>query len=209
MIPIDPTYQISTLEDLSRLYERPSERALRKQIDRLDGHCRAYIAASPFLVLGTCGPDGADASPRGDHPGFVRVLDDRTLLIPDRRGNNRIDSLRNIIANPVVALLFLVPGVNETLRVNGRAAISAQPSLIERFAVEGRTPRTVLVVTVEQAFMQCARALVRSELWKPARQVNRSDLPSLGTVLAAHTGGMVDAVTYDAEADANVAKTLY
>jgi PPOX class probable FMN-dependent enzyme len=206
---MDDLSTVTSLDQLEALYDAPSERVRRKQIDRLDAHCRAFIAASPFLILATSGVAGADCSPRGDRPGFVTVEDDVTLLLPDRRGNNRIDSLKNVVENPAVGLIFLVPGVHETLRVNGRARISADPALLARFAVDGKEPRTVLVVTVQEAFIQCARALVRSELWNPARHVRRADLPSIGTVLAAHTGGLVDADAYDAEAAVAMPKTLY
>jgi PPOX class probable FMN-dependent enzyme len=206
---MDDRHAITSLDALYGLYDAPSERVRLKQIDRLDEHCRAFIAASPFLILATCGSSGADGSPRGDRPGFVEVADDTTLLLPDRRGNNRIDSLRNIVENPAVGLIFLVPGVHETFRVNGRAQISADPELLARFAVDGKAPKTVLVITVQEAFIQCARALVRSDLWNPARHVRREDLPSIGTILAAHTGGKVDAAAYDAEAAVTMPKTLY
>ena len=206
---LDDPHTLTSLAALEALYDPPSERVRLKQIDRLDAHCRAFIAASPFLILATSGASGADGSPRGDRPGFVVVEDDVTLLLPDRRGNNRIDSLRNVVENPAVGLIFLVPGVHETLRVNGRARISVDPALLSRFAVEGKQPRTVLVVTVQEAFIQCARALVRSELWNPERHVRRADLPSLGTILAAHTGDKVDAAASDAEAAVTLPKTLY
>ena len=203
------SYTITSAEQLAALYDPPSERVRLKQIDHLDEHCRAFIAASPFLVLATCGPSGLDCSPRGDPPGFVEVQDDKTLLLPDRRGNNRIDSLRNLLDNPAVGLIFLVPGVHETFRVNGRARISVEPALLDRFAVAGKPPKSVLVVTVEEAFVQCARALVRSDLWNPARHIPRAALPSIGTMLAAHTGGKVDAAEYDAQWEAAVQRTLY
>ncbi len=202
-------HTVTSIAALDLLYDAPSERAVLKQRDRIDGHLRAFIAASPFVLLATCGPAGADCSPRGDAPGFVAVADDTTLLLPDRRGNNRLDSLRNIVANPAVGLLFVVPGVDETVRVNGRGTLSTDPALLARFAVGGRPPTTVLVVAVEEAFMQCSRALVRSDLWNPARHVRRADLPSAGTMLAAHTGGKVDAAAYDAVQPETVAKTLY
>ena len=205
----DDPHTIASLDALHGLYDAPSERVRLKQIDRLDEHCRAFIAASPFLILATCGSSGADGSPRGDRPGFVEVADDTTLLLPDRRGNNRIDSLRNIVENPAVGLIFLVPGVHETFRVNGRARISVDPALLARFAVDGKAPKTVLVITVQEAFIQCARALVRSDLWNPARHVRRDELPSIGTILAAHTGGKMDAAAYDAEAAVTMPKTLY
>jgi uncharacterized protein len=207
---IDDEHMIASVEALAQLYDPPSERVLQKEIDHLDGICRAFIAASPFLLLATCGKSGAmDCSPRGDQPGFVEVADDKTLLIPDRRGNNRIDSLRNLVENPAVGLLFLVPGVNETFRVNGRAKISTDPALLARFAVAGKAPRSVLVVTVAEVFVQCARALLRSELWNPEKHIRRADLPSIGTILAAHTGGKVDAAAYDADAAPKTAQALY
>jgi PPOX class probable FMN-dependent enzyme len=200
---------ITSLDQLTALYDRPSERVLRKQMDRLDEHSRAFIAASPFLILATCGSGGLDCSPRGDQPGFVDVEDEKTLLLPDRRGNNRIDSLKNIVENPRVGLIFLVPGVHESFRVNGRARLRIDPELLARFAVGDKTPKCVVEVTVEEAFVQCARALLRSDLWNPARQVPRNALPSIGTILAAHTGGLVNAAEYDAEARENFPQTLY
>lgn len=205
----DDPFRVSSEEELRALHEAPSARAVRKQIDHVDAHCRAFIARSPFVLLATCGRAGADCSPRGDAPGFVHVRDDRTLLLPDRRGNNRLDSLRNVLENPAVGLLFLVPGVDETLRVNGRASVSTDPALREACAVAGAMPRTVLVVHVEEAFIQCSRALVRSALWDPARHVARGALPSMGAVLAAHTGGTVDAAAYDREAATRLRETLY
>jgi uncharacterized protein len=200
---------LRSAQELEALYDPPSERARLKQIDHLDTHCRAFIAASPFVLLATFGSAGADCSPRGDEPGFVQVLDDHTLLLPDRRGNNRLDSLRNVVENGAVGLLFLVPGVNESLRVNGRAVISTDPALTERFAVRGRLPATVLVMTVAEAYIQCSKALVRSDLWDPAKHVPRASLPSLGEILAAHTSGKVDAGTYDQEAPAHIQSSLY
>jgi PPOX class probable FMN-dependent enzyme len=203
-------HTIASLDELTALYDPPTERAVKKQIGRLDEHCRAFIAASPFLLLATYSPaNGADCSPRGDHPGFVALADDTTLLIPDRRGNNRLDSLRNIVSSPPVGLLFMVPRVNETLRVNGRARLSVDPELLARFVVDGKAPKCVIVVSVVEAFIQCARALVRSDLWNPARQIDRAVLPSMGTILAAHTGGAVDPATYDRESCDIIPKTLY
>ena len=177
-----PQHLVTDLAALERIYgTTPSEASLVKETDHIHPVYRALIEASPFAVLATSGPGGLDASPRGDMAGFVAVEDERTLLIPDRRGNNRIDSLRNILADPRVALLFLIPGVGETLRVNRRAAISVDPALLDRFAVDGKAPRSVLVVAVETVYFQCSRAIVRSQLWDPSRHVERSSLPSTGT----------------------------
>lgn len=167
-------HNITTIEELYSVYKQPAERAVQKEIPKLDQHCRNFIALSPFLVLSTDGSDGtADASPRGDAPGFVTVLDDNTLAIPDRPGNNRLDSLLNILRNPAVGMIFLVPGINETLRINGTATISLDPELMEAHAVDGKLPRSVLLVKVTSAYMHCAKALIRSKLWDPETKVER------------------------------------
>jgi PPOX class probable FMN-dependent enzyme len=194
---------------LEALYGDVNEASALKEITYLHPHYAAFIAASPFAVLATAGPDGLDASPRGDGPGFVEIVDDKTLLLPDRRGNNRIDSLRNILGNPQVALLFLVPGIGETLRVNGRADILADPGLLARLAIGGKAPRTVLCIHVESVFFQCSRALIRSELWNPDRRVPRSALPSTGEILQAVTHDRIDAGTYDRELPPRLKATLY
>ncbi|SDS84618.1 hypothetical protein SAMN05216421_2312 [Halopseudomonas xinjiangensis] len=204
---IDTATLVTTTEQLTGLYASPSERAKLKQIDHLDVHCRAFIAASPFFALSTCGKSGADCSPRGDSSGSVLAVDEHTLLIADRRGNNRLDSLRNILDNPSVGLLFLIPGRNETLRVNGRAQISRDPALLARFEVAGKLPVTVLVVRVDEAFIHCARALVRGGLWETRAQTPA--VPSIGTMLAAHTQGKVDAQAYDEQVAAHLKDTLY
>src|SRR5437764_2604426 len=158
---LDDRYVIRDAAELAAMYSSPLERSVRKQLDRLDDYCRMFIAASPLVIIGT--QNGvADNSPRGDVPGFVKVMDDHTLLIPDRRGNNRLDTLRNIVRNPAVGLLFLVPGVNETFRVNGNAVLSRDPALTSSFAVDGKEPRTIVVVTVREAYIHCSRALVRA-----------------------------------------------
>jgi PPOX class probable FMN-dependent enzyme len=208
-VEIDSKQVIRDVAGLSDLYGPPLERSLRKQIDRLDEYCRAFIAASPLVVVGTQNGNLADASPRGDVPGFVKVADDHTLLIPDRRGNNRLDSLKNLVRNPAIGLLFLVPGVHETFRVNGEAVLSRDPALTEQFVMQGNAPRTVIVVTVKEAYIQCSRALVRSDLWNPAKFAAPGAVPSMGTVMARHTCGFVDAKTFDEEAKARVPVTLY
>ena len=197
MATISAEHRITDAETLERLYGHPAGAAVAKEIDYLHPHYQRLIAAAPFFVLATSGPGGLDASPRGDAPGFVAVEDAKTLLIPDRRGNNRIDSLRNIITNPQVALLFMIPGVGETLRVNGRAAISTQPALLERFSIAGKLPRSVLVVHVDTVFFQCARAIFRSKLWDPAQHIARSSLPSLGTIVSDISQEQFDGKEYD------------
>ena len=156
----DPAYFITDPDEFSALYGPPLERSVRKQMDHIDDLSRAFIAASPLLVLATSDGVSFDASPRGDAPGFVHVADDHTLLIPDRRGNNRLDSLRNIVRNPCVGLLFLVPGVRETFRVNGKAMLSRDPALTAHFSVQDKLPNTVIIVSVKEAYIHCSRALV-------------------------------------------------
>ena len=201
--------KITTVAELEALYGIPSEASIVKEVDRLTPHYRAYIEASPFMALATSGPEGLDCSPRGDKPGFVRIHDDKTLMLPDRRGNNRVDSLRNIVRNPRVGLLFLIPGVGNTLRVNGHAHLSADPDLLESFAVEDKAPRSVTVITVDTVYFQCARALVRSELWNPERHVDPRSLPSAGEILAALSDNRVGGVTYDREWPGRAAKTMW
>jgi len=202
-------YRITDLDALQTLYGQPAGASLIKEVDHVHPHYRTFIEAAPFAILATSGPDGLDASPRGDPAGFVTVADDKTLLIPDRRGNNRIDSLRNILADPRVALLFLVPGVGETLRVNGRASISTDPDLLARFPMRDKPPRSVLVIHVETVFFQCSRAILRSELWNTAKHVDRASLPSVGRMLADISAGTFDGEAYDRELPERVQKTLY
>lgn len=195
---------------LDALYGEIPPGALAKEIDYIHPHYRAMIEASPFMVLATCGPEGLDCTPRGDPVGsFVQVVDDRTVLIPDRRGNNRVDSLRNIVRDPRVALLFLIPGVGETLRVNGRATISTDPALLARFPFRDTLPKTVIVVQAERVYFQCPKALVRSELWNPEKQISRKALPSTGTILADISAGAVGGEAYDRAYPERLRTTLY
>jgi PPOX class probable FMN-dependent enzyme len=200
---------VTTIAALEALYAAPAVPTLVKEIDHVNAHYRAFMEAAPFFALATCGPEGLDCSPRGDPPGFVRVRDEKTLLIPDRRGNNRIDSLRNLVRDPRVALLFLIPGCGETLRINGRAAISTDPALTQSFAVEGKPPRVVIVVTVESVYYQCSRALMRSKLWDPSLHVDRKSLPSTGTILAGITKGKVGGEAYDRKMPEKLKAGLY
>ena len=209
MDPLIEAHRIADVAALERLYGAPAGAAVEKELDHIHPHYRAMIAASPFVVLATGGPDGLDTSPRGDPAGFVTVEDDKTLLIPDRRGNNRVDSLRNIIANPQVALLFLIPGVGETLRVNGRAIISTAPTLLNRFSVGGKLPRSVIVVHVDTVFFQCSRAVWRSKLWDPAQHIERSSLPSLGTMIEDISQARIDGAAYDSGLYERLKAALY
>ncbi|MBP7063834.1 pyridoxamine 5'-phosphate oxidase family protein [Ferrovibrio sp.] len=188
---------ITSVEQLEALYGVAQETSTAKEVDYITPHYRSFIEASPFVILGTAGPEGLDASPRGDKPGFVRIQDERTLLLPDRRGNNRMDSLRNIVRDPRVGLLFLIPGSGTTLRVNGRAQISIEAGLLESFAVEEKAPRSVAVIRIESVYFQCARAIMRSELWNPARHVDPASLPTAGQILAEITAGRVGGEPYD------------
>lgn len=202
-------YSVTTLEELATIYDRPAERVIRKELDHVDTAGRAFIAAAPFCVFASGGKAGLDCSPKGDKPGFVAVEDDgRTLLIPDRPGNNRIDGMKNIVEDPRVGLIFLVPGANETYRVNGRARISVDPALKRRFAVDGKEPRTVIVVTVEQAFQHCPKALVRSNLWKAGAGQRPEGVPTLGDFAAARGQG-IDARGYDAAYAQRMLRELY
>ena len=174
---------IGTLEELRNCYPQPLERSLRKSLPALDEHMRRFISLSPFLCLGTSSGAGADVTPRGDSPGFVQVLDPQTLLIPDWPGNNRLDSLTNVVSNPNVGLLFFIPGVNETLRVNGIAELTTDPALLERWSVEGKRPRSAVRVTVREAYLHCAKALIRSKLWAADYRIERTDLPTYAQML--------------------------
>lgn len=196
-----PAAGLATPEEVRRHYGEVRRLAAAKCIDRLDAWARRYIALSPFCVVASADARGwCDATPRGDAPGFVRVLDDATLVIPDRRGNNRVDTLLNVVENPRVGLLFLVPGVRETLRVNGRARISTEPDLLAAMPAQERLPSSALVVTVEEVFFHCGKALIRSELWNPDRHVPRGTIPPIGRIIAEQLGGI--------DADAAEADTL-
>lgn len=176
---------------LREIYGAPGERSLKKQLSRFDQHCRAFIARSPFLVIASSDASGrCDASPKGDMPGFVQVIDDTTLLIPDRLGNNRVDTIGNLLARPGVGLIFFVPGINETLRVNGRARITTDPAALEALAVNGKAPRSGILVSAEEIYFHCGKALIRSDLWNSEKRLKRSEFPSLGRILADQIGGI-------------------
>jgi uncharacterized protein len=200
---------ITSVEQLEEIYGRPDVTSTVKEIDYLTPQYRALIEASPFAVLATSGPEGLDCSPRGDKRGFVRIHDDRTLLLPDRRGNNRIDSLRNIVRDPHVALLFLIPGHGNTLRVNGRAIISVEPELLASFAVDEKAPRSVVVIETAAVYFQCARAIVRSALWAPESRIDSAKLPTAGQILAHLSRDRVGGKDYDDAWGERARKTLW
>ena len=202
-------HRVSRVEDLEALYGAPSRRALVKEVDRLVAPYRAFVEHAPFVVVASCGAGGLDCSPRGDGPGFVRVVDERTVQIPDRRGNNRLDTLRNLVADPRISLLFLIPGVGETLRINGTAVIDADPALCASFEVNGKAPRTVITVTVDRVYFQCQKALVRSRLWDPDARVDRQSLPSAGDMLKALDPEPFDAAVYDRDYPRQMKDTIY
>jgi PPOX class probable FMN-dependent enzyme len=200
---------IATIEQLEAIYGHPNDASTVKVADHVTPAYRILIEKSPFATLATSGPEGLDCSPRGDQDGFVRIHDDRTLMIPDRRGNNRVDSLRNIVRDPRVALLFLIPGSGSTLRVNGHALVSAAPDLLASFKVEGKAPRTVIVMTVQEIYFQCARAIVRADLWNPDRRVDPGTLPTPGQILAEMSDNQVGGKKYDQEWPERARQTMW
>ncbi len=200
---------ITSLEALDQLYGEPVQAAVVKEIDRISDHYRPFIEKSPFVVVATVGPEGLDCSPRGDPAGFCRIADAKTVLIPDRRGNNRIDSLRNIVRDPRISLLFIIPGIGNTLRINGRAEIRTDPELLQSFAFRGKLPRSVLRVTADRVYFQCPKAFVRSRLWDPKTQISRDQLPSSGEILACLSNGGIDGAAYDAAYPKRLEETIY
>jgi PPOX class probable FMN-dependent enzyme len=203
-------HTIATLEKLEKIYSvAPVPAALVKEKDRLTPEYATLINASPFVVLATSGPEGLDCSPRGDTGSVVRIENETTLLLPDRRGNNRIDSLRNIVRDSRIALLFLIPGSGTTFRVNGSAVLSTEPSLLDSFAVEGQLPRSVIVITIERCYFQCARAVLRAELWNAEKHIDAKSLPSAGEMFAACSSGEVGGENYDRDWPARAAKSMW
>jgi uncharacterized protein len=200
---------IRTAEELEEIYGHPNDASTVKVADRVTPPYRILIEKSPFAALATAGPEGLDCSPRGDLAGFVRIHDDKTLMMPDRRGNNRIDSLRNIVRDPRIALLFLIPGCSNTLRVNGHAHLSCDAELLASFKVDGKAPRSVIVMTVEDIYFQCARAIVRAELWNPDKRVDPKTLPTPGQILAAMSDNTVGGEAYDREWPERARQTMW
>lgn len=209
MTELRPDQYVTTLEELETLYGAVTQPAIIKEVDHIHPIYRPFIEASPLAVLATAGPGGLNATARGDPAGFIHIEDEHTLILPDRRGNNRVDSLRNILADPRVALLFFIPGVGETLRVNGTAKIIVCPDYVDRFAVSGKPPKTVLRIDVKSVLFQCMPAVMRSEIWKQESQVDRESLPSVGTILRALSQAAIDDQVYDQEAPQRLANTLY
>ena len=203
------SHTLKTVADLEAVYGAPNPRSLLKEIDHLNADYRAFVEASPFIVLSSVGAQGTDASPKGDAPGFVRILNERLLAIPDRPGNNRIDNLRNIVEDGRVSVLFIVPGVGETLRVNGTATISADPELLASFAVQGKLPRSVILVQVQTVYFHCSKALVRSKLWERGAQETKPAVPTAGKILQHISGGAFDGEAYDRELPERLKTTLY
>lgn len=200
---------IATVEQLEAIYGQPNDASTVKVADRITPPYRMLIEKSPFAALATSGPEGLDCSPRGDLSGFVRIYDEKTLMMPDRRGNNRIDSLRNIVRDPRIALLFLIPGAGSTLRVNGRAQISVDSDLLTSFEVEGKAPRTVVIMTADQIYFQCARAIARSDLWNPDKRVDPRSLPTPGQILADMSDNRVGGEQYDREWPERARRTMW
>jgi PPOX class probable FMN-dependent enzyme len=200
---------IATVDELEAIYGHPNDASTVKVTDRVTPPYRILIEKSPFAALATAGPEGLDCSPRGDLPGFVRIHDEKTLMMPDRRGNNRIDSLRNIVRDPRVALLFLIPGSGSTLRVNGNAHVSRDADLLASFKMDGKAPRSVIVMTVEEIYFQCARAIVRADLWNPDKRVDPKTLPTPGQILAAMSDNGVGGEDYDREWPERARQTMW
>ena len=202
-------HRITTLEELDSLYGEPVPAAITKEIDYISDHDKVFIYKAPFVVVATVGPEGMDCSPRCDPAGFVRVRDRKTVLIPDRRGNNRVDTLRNLVRDPRIALLFMIPGIGQTLRIDGRAEIVIEPELNASFAMNGKLPKCVLVVTADRVYTQCPKALVRSRLWSADAQIARSELPSPGEMIAALSKGTINGEDYDAAYPQRLKETIY
>ncbi len=200
---------VTSVEALEAIYGVANDASTVKVADRVTPLYRAHIETAPFAALATIGPEGIDCSPRGDRPGFVRIHDEKTLMLPDRRGNNRIDSLRNIVRDPRVALMFLIPGSGNAIRVNGRAHISVDADLLASFDVDGKAPRSVMVMTVEEIYFQCARAIVRSDLWNPDKRVDPRTLPTPGQILAEMSQNKIGGEDYDRAWPARAAATMW
>ncbi len=202
-------HKITSIDELEALYGAAVPRSLVKEQDHLTDHYCAFVDAAPFVVIATAGPEGLDCSPRGDPAGFVRVHDKYTVMMPDRRGNNRLDSLKNIVRDPRISLLFMIPGVGETLRINGKAEIIADPDLCASFAIQGKNPKSVIVTKIDSVYFQCQKALARSKLWHPDSIVDRSTLPTAGQMTEGMSQEPFDGKAYDEGYSEHMKKTIY
>lgn len=208
MTNVSAEHRITSIEQLEALYDAPSPASLVKEIPHISEHYRAFIEKSPFVIVASCSPEGLDCTPRGDPPGFVRVVDEKTVMMPDRSGNNRLDTLRNLVRDPRISLLFLIPGVGETLRINGHAEIVTDPELCASFTDKNQVPRSVVVVTADTVYFQCPKALVRSKLWRDEARVDRSELPSTGEMIQALSNNEIDGKALDQRLDTYLQKTF-
>ena len=202
-------HKITTDAQLDAIYGAPIVASKTKELDHISDYYAKFIEKAPFVALATIGTEGMDCSPRGDPAGFVRIVDSKTVMIPDRRGNGRIDTLRNIVADGRIALLFLIPGVGETMRINGRAELTTDPEICESFTMQGKVPQSVIIVHAEAVYFQCSKALVRSKLWDPEMQIARTELPSTGEMIEAFTDGEVDGKAYDDAYPQRLKDTIY
>ena len=200
---------VTSVEQLEALYGERMPTSIIKEIDHISDGYRKLIEAAPFVVIATSGPGGLDCSPKGDAPGFIRIVDEKTVMIPDRPGNNRLDGFHNLMSDPRIALLFIIPGVGETLRINGRGVVSVDPKLRESFAVNGKPARAVLIVSIESIYFHCSKAIVRAKMWDPASKIERSSLPSTGTIIAELSEGKLGGEQYDREAPEKTKANLY
>ena len=200
---------ITTEKELRQVYKTPKGRSLAKQMSKLEKHSKHFIELSPFLVLSSTGPDGlGDTTPRGGEPGFVHVLDNNTITIPDRPGNNRLDTLTNVLTHPGVGLIFFIPGVNETLRINGKAEIHTDLGLLTRFEMQGKLPASVLVVRINEVYLHCAKALMRSEFWLPDAQADKRPIPTIAQMINDQSGVDMELET-DEDMRVRYAQQLY
>ena len=206
---VAPEHRLTTDDQLDAIYGEPVGGAVTKEIDHINAPYRLFVEKAPFVIVASCGPEGLDCTPRGDPAGFVRVVDEHTVLLPDRRGNNRIDTFRNLVRDPRISLLFLIPGVGETLRINGTAEIVTDPDLLASFEMQGKLPRSVIVTHVDRVYFQCPKALIRSRLWDPETQVTRSELPTSGQIQRAIQGAKFDAEEYDRAYPQRIKETIY
>ncbi len=202
-------YTIRSIKQLEGLYEQPVPTSLTKEIDYISDHYQSFIEKAPFVVIASIGPDGMDCSPRGDPPGFARVIDRHTVLLPDRRGNNRLDTLRNIVQDPRVSLIFLIPGVGETIRINGTAEITTDPNLCASFEMQEKLPKSIIKISVERIYFQCQKALARSKLWHIDSQIDRLELPTAGQINKALSTEGFDAEAYDNQYPERMKRTIY